>query len=368
MRFAIFTHVPHFESGGHYYAYTPYIREMNIWLQFADEVEVVAPLSTKKDHTDTSYNHKKLVFTEISSINLLNFSSALMAIFRIPVILFQIISVMRRADHLHIRCPGNIGLLASIAQMFFPKKPKTVKYAGNWDRESAQPRSYKFQKWILSNTSLTRNAKVLVYGNWLDTSENIVPFFTASLSEQDKEIIEKDFESPYKFIFVGNLVEEKGVFSCLEIIQELKEMGHEVKLIYYGNGPLKSKLKKFIEIRGFANNVMLKGNIPLEELKRAYKKSHFCLLPSQSEGWPKAVAEAMFYGCIPVASQVSCIPWMLDQGKRGVLIDSSINSAVKKIELLIKNPEKMADISRRAQVWSQEYTLEKFRKEIKKLV
>jgi hypothetical protein len=31
----------------------------------------------------------------------------------------------------------------------------------------------------------------------------------------------------------------------------------------------------------------------------------------------KAIAEGMFWGCIPVGTAVSCVPFMLDEGKRG---------------------------------------------------
>src|SRR5690606_34200508 len=48
--------------------------------------------------------------------------------------------------------------------------------------------------------------------------------------------------------------------------------------------------------------------------------SHFLILASKSEGWPKAVAEAMFFGCILIVTPVSCVPWMLNYGSRGILI------------------------------------------------
>ena len=48
------------------------------------------------------------------------------------------------------------------------------------------------------------------------------------------------------------------------------------------------------------------GAVPL------YARSHFMLLPSScSEGWPKVLSEAMAYGVVPVASNVSCIPQIL---------------------------------------------------------
>jgi hypothetical protein len=42
------------------------------------------------------------------------------------------------------------------------------------------------------------------------------------------------------------------------------------------------------------------------------------LLPSDSEGWPK-IAEGMFWGCVPIATAVSCVPYMLDYGKEDLL-------------------------------------------------
>ena len=46
MTFAIFTLVQHREKDGKYYGYAPYIREMNIWTKYVDDVIVVAPKST----------------------------------------------------------------------------------------------------------------------------------------------------------------------------------------------------------------------------------------------------------------------------------------------------------------------------------
>ena len=59
---------------------------------------------------------------------------------------------------------------------FFLFKVKTAKYAGNWENISDQPLSEEFQKYILKNTFLSRNIKVLVYGEWEDNTKNIIPF------------------------------------------------------------------------------------------------------------------------------------------------------------------------------------------------
>ena len=110
----------------------------------------------------------------------------------IPKICRSIYKVMKQVNHIHLRCPGNVGILGCIVQVFFPLKSKTAKYAGNWDPKSKQPITYRLQKWILRNTFLSKNIKVLVYGNWPKKSKNILPFFTASYQQHEiKEIAKK---------------------------------------------------------------------------------------------------------------------------------------------------------------------------------
>ncbi len=412
MRFAVFTHVIHHQQAERFYAYSPYVREMNLWFKYVEEMEVLAPAPQPPKGEPIygeAYQHSKLIFTPIPSFDILSIASIFTTLFKIPWIFFRILGSMQRADHIHLRCPGNIGLIASVLQILFPKKTKTVKYAGNWDPNSKQPWSYRLQKWILSNTFLSRNIKVLVYGEWPNQTKNILPFFTASFSETDKIKIEKDFASPFKFIFVGSLSPGKRPLFAIQMIEALMGKGIPVKLEIYGSGVLKKELQEYISTKNLEPFVSLMGNRRLEELKEVYKASHFLILASQSEGWPKAVAEAMFFGCVPVVTSISCVPWMLGppapeggtappapnggaiypqilQGryekiifaKRGVLIRPPEGSGVdsqglvditaEKITELIKNQEKMKRMSLAGQEWSQEYTLERFEEGIKKVL
>src|SRR5680860_191943 len=353
MKFAIITYILHKEHNESYYSYEPYIREMNIWLSSADKIIVVAPKILSIPNTiETPYLHPEIAFMKIPAISFLNFREVILSLIKFPRICYGILKAMNEADHIHLRCPGNIALIGCFIQILFPHKPKTVKYAGNWDPNSRQPRSYRLQKWILSNTFLSRNIKVLVYGDWPEQSKNIVPFFTASFSETEKGLHNKDFTSPFKFIFVGGLSPGKRPLFAIKLIEALMGKGNEVKIEIYGSGVLKNELQEYIATKNLDPFVRLMGNCKLEELKEVYKASHFLILASQSEGWPKAVAEAMFFGCIPVVTSVSCVPWMVDYGKRGILIDENLTSATEKIQQEIRNPENLKEISIAAQTWS----------------
>ena len=370
MKFTIFTHVPHLKEDNQYYAYAPYVREMNIWAENVDELVIVAPISyDKKSNIDCSYAHKNIKLTTISKFDILSFKSVATTIFKMPKIIWTIFKAMQSANHIHLRCPGNIGLVACVVQIAFPKKIKTAKYAGNWDPNSKQPWTYQLQKWILSNTFLTRNMQALVYGEWEGTTKNIKPFFTATYKEEDKKpIVKKDWKSKIKFIYVGTLVKGKNPLYAIRLVELVSKKGLNVSLCLYGEGVERNALEQYVLENKLESLINFKGNQSKEMVQKGYQESHFVLLASESEGWPKAVAEGMFWGCVPVATTVSCVPFMLDYGNRGVLLTMNLEEDVKQLTDLIQNKKDYDAKQIEAAKWSQTYTLDIFEKEIKKLL
>jgi glycosyltransferase involved in cell wall biosynthesis len=370
MNFVIVTHVPHILEQDKYFAYAPYVREMNIWVKQVDKLIIVAPISNLKTSSiDISYNHNNIEFIPIASFDVLQLSAIFATVFKVPRICLSIYRAMQKADHIHLRCPGNIGLLGSFVQILFPNTIKTAKYAGNWDPKSNQPISYRLQKWILSNTFLTKNIQVLVYGFWDTNSKNVKPFFTATYHESDKSSIAiKDFTEQIQFIFVGTLVSGKNPLYCIKLLEVLNSKGFNVSLTLYGEGAERIHLETYINQNNLSNFISLEGNQNAETIKNAYKRSHFVVLPSDSEGWPKVIAEGMFWGCVPIATTVSCVPFMLDYGKRGVLLEQIFDKDVNQIEAILQNEFEFKRMSKEATDWSRKYTLDVFEAEIEKLM
>ncbi|MBX9808589.1 MAG: glycosyltransferase [Flavobacteriaceae bacterium] len=372
MNFLIITHVPHILYEKQYFAYAPYVREMNIWIQNVDKVTLVAPIADyKKSHIDTNYEHNSIEFVAIDEFDVLSLKSILKAILKIPKICWQMYSAMQNADHIHLRCPGNIGLLGCFVQILFPNKTKTAKYASNWDTNSKQPLSYRMQRWILNNTFLTRNMQVLVYGDWKNSTKNVKSFFTATYYENEKTNVEirNCNQTPIKFIFVGTLTKGKNPYYGIEIVKALQKMNIKSQINLYGDGMLFNDLKVEIEKNNLQEVVFLNGNLNKESLIEVYKKSHFLVLQSGSfEGWPKVVAESMFWGCVPLAIPTSVVPQMLDNGNRGLLLTGILEVDINNIKNLINNNELYQQMANDASTWSRKYTLDVFEEEIKKLM
>ncbi len=316
-----------------------------------------------------AYAKENILFKRIPAINIKTAFQIMRGFLLAPYIFMKILLAMSQTDHIHLRCPGNIGLLGCMAQIFFPRKAKTAKYAGNWDPKSKQPWSYRLQKWILSNTKITKNMEVLVYGEWPSQSQNIKSFFTATYTEADKtEVPDRKYDLPIRFLFVGSLVKGKQPDYALDLIIELINNDIPSELHFYGDGPLREDLEQKIIDSELEKSIFIHGNQNTKTLEKAYKHSHFLLLPSKSEGWPKVVAEAMWWGVIPIVTRISCVPWMLGNGERGILIKGNLDEDCATLinELNIKNA--LLDKAHNAQIWSRQYTLKRFEDKIKKLL
>ncbi|MCU4189502.1 glycosyltransferase [Flavobacterium sp. HXWNR29] len=373
MKLVVISSAPIVQKEGENYLYAPYEKEMQLWAKHANSIQFCCPIwKEDKKLLIAPISFETTPTIELKEFDITSFSNMLRAIPNAFVDLIRIFEAMKKADHIHLRCPGNMALLAAVVQIFFPKKVKTAKYAGNWDPKARQPFTYKLQRWILSNTILTKNIQVLVYGDWENQTKNIKPFFTATYSESEIlnanfRIQNKDQES-IKFLFVGTLSRGKQPLYAIQIVEELFKKGKNVTLDLFGDGAMKSEIETYIRNKNLESIIQLKGNQSKDAILTAYQNSHFLILPSKSEGWPKVVAEAMFWGCVPIASPVSCISYMMGNGSRGILLHEKIQEDINQIDMVINNQDFYHKIASEGQSWSQQFTTDRFEAEISKLL
>jgi glycosyltransferase involved in cell wall biosynthesis len=370
MKLIVISTAPFVKQQQDFYAYSPYAKELEIWAKHVTEIGFLCPVLSNGDNMLLSrLPFKVSTIFEARAFNVKSLGNALRGMAYSFLNLYRLFQAMAWADHIHLRCPGNISMMGCIVQIFFPGKPKTAKYAGNWDPESQQPLSYRLQKWILNNAFLTRNMQVLVYGEWENCSKNIKPFFTATYHESDRiPVTARTLNAKIAFVFVGTLSEGKRPLYAIKLVEKISQSGLDVALDVFGEGSERAVLQAYIESHGLHNIISLKGNQDEQMVRNAYIQSHFMILPSQSEGWPKVVAEAMFWGCLPIASAVSCVPFMLGKGSRGLLLEVKLDEDAASVISLLDNPDEYAAKVAESIVWSRQFTLDLFENEIKKLL
>ena len=136
-------------------------------------------------------------------------------------------------------------------------------------------------------------------------------------------------------IFVGGLVETKGIGELSAAAEPLLH-GHErFHLVCVGAGPAQNELVAFRDRLARKGAVVLPGRVAPEEVPRFLQAADFLVLPSYSEGMPQAVLEAMNCGLPIVATRVGGVPEAVLDGETGLLV------APKNIEQLRDAMERM---------------------------
>jgi glycosyltransferase involved in cell wall biosynthesis/aminoglycoside phosphotransferase (APT) family kinase protein len=128
-----------------------------------------------------------------------------------------------------------------------------------------------------------------------------------------------------KILCVASLRPYKGHSVLLEACRLLRERGVAFRCELVGDGPLRPELEHRIAELGLQDLVKLAGALPQNEVARRLGQSSVFVLPSvvapdgQMEGIPVALMEAMAAGRPVVASDLSGIPELVQDGVSGFL-------------------------------------------------
>lgn len=195
--------------------------------------------------------------------------------------------------------PGLIGY------WFRKKLPYLVALRGS-DIPGYNPRLNLLDKLLF--TPLSR----IVWKNAEDVTVN-----SKDSAEMAKKTLERDYEIIYngidtdeffpsketegnglKLLFVGRLIERKGVNYLLEALERVIEeiSTPEIRLTIVGDGKIKDKLQNKTRRLGLKGNVKFLGSLPHKSLPSIYRKHDIFVLPSIQEALSNVVLEAIASG------------------------------------------------------------------------
>lgn len=123
---------------------------------------------------------------------------------------------------------------------------------------------------------------------------------------------------PIRIGIVGRLVQVKRVDLFIETIALLNGQGVNSTGVIVGSGPMESQLKEVSRDLGIENKIEFAGftDPALKEIR----KLDLLLMPSDHEGLPMTLLEAMALGIPVVAHDVGGIPEVLEYGALGILV------------------------------------------------
>jgi len=363
-RLLIISHVVHYQHDGLLSAYGPYAREIDMWAGLFPEIVIAAPLRRESRPGDAlPFRASNVSMAPQFETGGNRRFSKVVQLAAVPLHLWRLGRAMWDADAIQVRCPGNLGLLGCLLAPCF-MKPRAAKYAGQWSNYDGEALTYRLQKTLLR--SRWWKAPVLVYGEWSGQPPHIVPFFASIMGEAQmtraRSAELRDWtKRPLEVLFVGRLSEAKNVDVIIRAVAQLQAEGEWVRLRVVGDGPMRAALESLARELEIGDQVIFEGAVPQAKVLNFFEQGDVLVLVSQTEGWPKAIAEAMAFGLVCIGSERGLVPQMLGDG-RGLLVEPrDVQALTGALRSVLRNPSRAEEISKRAAAWSQQFTLERFR-------
>lgn len=121
-------------------------------------------------------------------------------------------------------------------------------------------------------------------------------------------------------VFCGRLINKKGLFLLLDVIERLRKQSHVFELQIYGDGEQKDRLLQEIKNRRLEECVMYKGYMAYEQIVQVYNQADIFVLPSLRESGGNVLIEAMATA-LPIVSLDMSMSHILKQHQAGLFVN-----------------------------------------------
>lgn len=192
--------------------------------------------------------------------------------------------------------------------------------------------------------------KIKIMPNWvdLDRFKSIEKEFAYSKYnlEKDKKYI----------LFLHRLAKRKGAHYIVPVAKLLQDLN--VEFLVAGDGPYEDILKKEIE-ENKLNNIKLIGRVPNQEVPALMQISTVYFMPSEEEGFPRVLLEAMASGLPYIASDIGGVREISTKDQQEFIFDiGNINGMSQGIRDLLSDTNKYDLIKEVNQKHVQQFDIE----------
>lgn len=155
-------------------------------------------------------------------------------------------------------------------------------------------------------------------------------------------------KEPSRILFVGRLVNEKGVMVLVRAIREIVSVFPTLKLTIVGDGPVISTISEYIEKNNLEKYVILTKNVKHDAIYTYYENTDIVVVPSiYFEPLGIVAIEAMMAGRPVIASAAGGLVELVDDGITGTLVEpGNVTQLADSIIRLLSDPKKLEAMGR----------------------
>ena len=338
-------------------AFEPVVREIDQLASGFKSVDWMGYMrfsSSPANHKIPTSENIKMIGVHATGGN--NFKNKISILTHLPRYLSRILYLIKNNNIVYTRGPSVPALLAILVSFFIKKKVYLHKYAGSWNLEHV-PLFYALQRWLLKKQ---KRGHAIVSIALENDSGHTISLNNPCLTKDDIQngflaMKEKDYTNGFRICFAGQCVPTKGIFKLLDTINILADDTMFAGCTIVGNGD-ENELRSHLNHQ--ANQITtFSGVLSRQDLNQIYAESHFILLPSQSEGFPKVLAEAAAFGCVPITANLPGFDKIIKNEVDGILLDDlSTENIYEKLTVAWADQSKMKKIANQAHQWSKEFS------------
>lgn len=245
--------------------------------------------------------------------------------------------------HFHAEGPASMVLLAKL----FKKRCIVTIHGLDWQRSKWGGFATEFLKFGEKTAAKHADEIIVLSQNVKDYFKNTYNRETVFISNgispaenRNANIIKNKYNlSKDEYIlFLGRLVPEKGVHYLIDAYENLET---DKKLVIAGGSSHTSEYETQLkESAENSQNIIFTGFVEGEELDELYSNAYIYCLPSDLEGMPISLLEAMSYGNCCLTSDISeCTEVCEDNAI--YFKKSDISDLTKKLEYLLRNDDEV---------------------------
>lgn len=167
-------------------------------------------------------------------------------------------------------------------------------------------------------------------------------------------------EDQISVLFLSRLEKAKGIWQTIDTFSKIINETNSLKLEIVGYGTEEEAIKERLEAIK-SNNIKFSGKLVGKDKIESFARNHIYILPSDTEGLPITIVEAMFAGMPIICTKVGAIPDFFINNEMGMLLkNNSVDEIEKSILTLVSDRNKLENISN----FNKDYANNNFHPEI----
>lgn len=277
----------------------------------------------------------------------------------------RLIFVASRYDILHIHACSYRGMLPAVMGIIAGKinrKKIIITYHGGEAAEYFAKYKKFVQKW------LCRADKVIVLSGFLEeifnryaipcvVIPNIIHLHALAPREECHEIAPR-------FISIRHLRPLYNIPCILNAYKVVLDQYPNATLDILGQGDMRAELEQYV-VDNHLTGVRFLGQVPNDKIYDYFAESNIILSAPKADNMPVSLLEAMNAGLLVISSRVGGVPFMIEDGKTGLLFESgNADDMAAKMLWVLEHPKEVHTIIIHSQKEVQKYSW----KNIKKLL